>query len=325
MMDRRAFLTTIGAVVAAAPLVGEAQQAGRIYRIGVLWPAESPPRSPRMEALRQGMQELGYIEGQTVTIEVRYAAGGVERLPKLAGELVHSNVDVMVTVGILATIAAQQTTAVVPIVALADELVRPGLVASLPKPGGNTTGVQILAPEVTAKRLELLKQIVPTLSRVAALTDPGQSASQLPPLEEAARSLGVQLQVLGVRGEKDIEGAFESVKAGRAGAIHILASPLLFAYTKTIIGLAAKHRLPAIYEWREAVDAGGLVSYGPVLFEMWRQTGIMAGKVLKGAKPADLPIEQPTKFELVINLRTAKALGLTIPQSLLVRADHVIQ
>ena len=225
----------------------------------------------------------------------------------------------------MATTAAQRATTAVPIVALADELVKQGLAASLAKPGGNTTGVQILAHEVTAKRLELLKTIVPTVSRVTVFSDPRGSASQLPPLLEAAKSLGVQLQVLGVRGEKDIEGAFESAKAGRAGAIHILASPLLFAYSKPIIALAAKHRLPAIYEWREAVEAGGLVSYGPVLFEMWRQTGIMAGKVLKGAKPAELPIEQPTKFELVMNLKTAKGLGLTMPQSLLLRADQVIQ
>ena len=244
MMDRRSFLRAVGAGLAAAPLVGEAQQAGRVYRVGVLWPAESPPRSPRLEALRQGIHE--YIEGQPVAIEVRYAANGVESLPKLAAELVRSHVNVLVTVGTVATTAAQRATTAVPIVALADELVKQGLAASLAKPGGNTTGVQILAHEVTAKRLELLKTIVPTVSRVAVFSDPRGSASQLPPLLEAAKSLGVQLQVLGVRGEKDIEGAFESAKAGRAGAIHILASPLLFAYSKPIIALAAKHRLPAI-------------------------------------------------------------------------------
>jgi putative tryptophan/tyrosine transport system substrate-binding protein len=278
-----------------------------------------------MEAFRQGLSESGYVEGQNLTVELRFAEGGVERLPQLAAQLVHLNVQVVVTIGTLATSAVQRTATTIPIVALADELVRPGLVASVARPGGNTTGVQILAPEVSAKRLELLKQIVPVVSRVAVLSDPGQGLPQVPPLEEAARSLGVQLRVLEVRGEGDIEGAFQAAKGGRAGAIHVLASPRLFAYSKTIVGLAAKHRLPVIYEWREAVEAGGLASYGPILSEMWRQTARVVGKVLNGAKPADLPVEQPTKFELVINLKTAKALGLTIPPSVLARADEVIQ
>jgi putative ABC transport system substrate-binding protein len=325
MMDRRAFICTVAGGLLGAPLAAEAQQPGKEARIGVLWPGTSPLRPPRVEAFRQGLSESGYIEGQNVTVEFRYAEGRAERLPQLTAQLVQLNVQVIATIGTQATSVAQRTTTTIPIVALADELVRSGLVASLARPGGNTTGVQILAPEITAKRLELLKQVLPMVSRVAVLSDPGQSLSQLPPLEEAARSLGVQLQVLEVRGEGDIESAFQAAKGGRAGAIQILASPLLFAYSKAIIGLAAKHRLPAIYEWREAVEAGGLASYGPSLFEMWRQTALVVGKVLKGAKPADLPIEQPTKFELVINLKTAKALGLTIPQSLLLRADEVIQ
>jgi putative ABC transport system substrate-binding protein len=322
---RPLLLTVLLAGLFAAPLAAEAQQSGKGVRIGLLWPGASPLRPPRMEALRRGLSESGYIEGQNLTVELRYAEGKVERLPQLAAELVHLKVDVVATIGIQATSAAQRATTAIPIVALADELVRPGLVASVARPGGNTTGVQILAPEVSAKRLELLKHIVPTISRVAVVSDPGHSPSQLPPLEEAARSLGVQLQVLEVRGEGDIESAFQAARRGRAGGIHILASPLLFGYSKTIVGLAAKHRLPAIYEWREAVEAGGLASYGPILSEMWRQIGLVAGKVLKGAKPDELPIEQPTRFELVINLKTAKALGLTIPPSVLARADEVIQ
>jgi putative ABC transport system substrate-binding protein len=324
-MDRRTFLAGTGAVLLAAPLPAEAQPTGKVYRTGLLWPGGSPPSPPRMEAFRQGLSESGYIEGQNLTVDLRYAEGGVSGLPLLATQLVDLNVQVIATVGTLATRAVQRTTTTIPIVALADELVRSGLVASLARPGGNTTGVQILAPEINAKKLEVLKQMVPMVSRVAVLSDPDHSLPQVPPLEEAARSLGVQLRVLEVRGEGDVERAFKAAKSDRAGAIHILASPLLFAYSKTIIGLAAKHRLPAIHEWREAIEAGGLASYGPILSEMWHQTALVVGKVLKGAKPADLPVEQPTNFELVINLKTAKALGLTIPPSLLQRADEVIQ
>ncbi len=325
MTERRTFLVMIAGGLLATPLAAGAQQERKGARIGVLWPGACPLRPPRMEAFRQGLSESGYIEGQNMTVELRCAEEAVERLPQLAAQLVDLNVHVIAAIGTLAARAVQRTTTTIPIVALADELVQSGLVASVAKPGGNTTGVQILAPELNAKKLELLKEIVPRVSRVAVLSDPGHGRPQLLPLKEAARSLGIQLQVLEVRGEGDIESAFQAAKGRRAGAIHILASPLLFAYSKTIVGLAAKHQLPAIYEWREAVQAGGLASYGPTLSEMWRQTALVVGKVLKGAKPADLPIEQPTKFELVINLKTAKALGLTIPQSLLLRADAVIQ
>jgi putative ABC transport system substrate-binding protein len=325
VIDRRTFLAGTGAVLLGAPLAAEAQQAAKEARIGVLWPGTCPLRPPRLEAFRQGLSASGYIEGQNMTVDLRCAEEAVERLPQLATQLVGLNVQVIATIGTQATSAAQRTTTTIPIVALGDELVQAGLVASLAKPGGNTTGVQILAPQLNAKKLELLKELVPRLSRVAVVSGPGISRTQLPPLEEAARSLGVRLQVEEVRREGDIERAFQAAKSGRAGAIHVLASPLLFAYTKTVIGLAAKHRLPAIYEWREAVEAGGLASYGASLFEVWRQTALVVGKVLKGAKPADLPVEQPTKFELVINLKTANALGLRIPQSVLQRADEVIQ
>jgi putative tryptophan/tyrosine transport system substrate-binding protein len=254
-MERRTFLATLAGGLLAVPLAAEAQPPGKEARIGVLWPGTSPLRPPRVEAFRQGLSESGYIEGQNVTVEFRYAEGRAERLPQLAAQLVQLNVQVIAAIGTQATSAAQRTATTIPIVALADELVRSGLVASLARPGGNTTGVQILAPEITAKRLEVLKQVLPMVSRVAVLSHLGESLSQLPPLEETARSLGVQLQVLEVRGEGDLESAFQAAKGGRAGAIQILASPLLFAYSKAIIGLAAKHRLPAIYEWREAVES----------------------------------------------------------------------
>jgi putative ABC transport system substrate-binding protein len=260
-----------------------------------------------------------------MTVELRCAEEAVERLPQLAAQLVDFHVHVIAAIGTPAARAVQRATTTIPIVTLADELVQSGLVASVAKPGGNITGVQILAPELNGKKLELLKEIVPKISRVAVLSDPGHSRSQLTSLKKAARPLGIQLQVLEVRREGDIKSAFQGAKGRRAEAIQILASPLLFAYSKTIIGLAAKHQLTAIYEWREAVEAGGLASYGPSLSEIWRQTALVVGKVLKGAKPADLPIEQPTKFELIINMKTAKALGLTIPPSLLARADQVIE
>ena len=324
-MDRRAFIGTVTGGLLAAPLVARAQPATKGARIGLLWPGACPLRPPRMEAFRQGLSESGYTEGQTMTVELRCAEEAVERLPQLAAQLVDFNVHVIAAIGTPAARAVQRATTTIPIVALADDLVQSGLVASVAKPGGHTTGVQILAPELNGKTLELLKEIVPKISRVAVLSDPSHSRSQLSSLREAARPLGIQLQVLEVRREGDIESAFQAAKGRRAGAIHILASPLLFAYSKTIIGLPAKHQLPAIYEWREAVEAGGLASYGPTLSEIWRQTALVVGKVLKGAKPADLPVEQPRKFELIVNLKTAKALGLTIPLLLVQRADQVIE
>ena len=321
---------TLGILIAlalglvAAPLPADAQQPGKVYRVGVLWPAACPPASPRMEALREGLRELGYAEGQNLAIVLRCAEGAPGRLAELVAELVQLKAAVIVTFGASATRVVQQRTTL-PIVAMSDDLLGEGLVASLGRPGGNTTGFTIIAQELDAKRLELLKEILPRVSRVAAFWDPGTGQSQVRAMEVAAKSLGVQLQVLEVRGPEDIAGAFEAAKKGRAGALNILASPILHSHRKIIINLAAKNRLPAIYQWRESVEAGGLMSYGPILAEMYRRVGLLVAKILKGAKPADLPIEQPTKFEFVINLKTAKALGLTIPQSVLMRADQVIE
>jgi putative ABC transport system substrate-binding protein len=233
-------------------------------------------------------------------------------------------VGVITTFGDLAPRAAKQTTTAIPIVALADDFVGAGLGPSLAHPGGNTTGVTIFSAELSAKRLELLKQILPRLSRVAALWDP-TTPSQLRAAEEAARSLRVKLQVLEVRGPNDLGGALEAAKKGRAEALNVLASPRLSPLHRAIIDFAAENRLPAIHQWKEHAEVGGLASYGPSLYEMWRQIAQVVGKILKGAKPVDLPVEQPTKFELVINLKTAKALGLTIPPSVLARADELIQ
>jgi putative tryptophan/tyrosine transport system substrate-binding protein len=325
MMDRRSFLTTVAGLL-AAPLTAEAQQTeGKGSRVGVLWPGGSPPRPPRMDAFRQGLRDAGYVEGQNLTIDLRYTDGGVERLAALAAELLTGDVHVIATFGDLAPRAVRQTTRTIPIVALTDDVVGAGLVATLARPGGNTTGITILADELTAKRLELLKQLLPKVSRVAALWDPASGISQVKPMEGAARSLAVQLQVVEVRGPQDLDRAFKAATKARAEAINVMSSPVLASLAKPIIDLAATHHLPAMYQWREAAEAGGLIAYGPSLAGIWRQTGALVGKILKGAKPADLPIEQPATFELVINLKTAKALGVTVPQSLVLRADALIQ
>ena len=315
----------VAALLVAVPFAGEAQRTATVYRIGVLYPGGSVPLSPRVEAFRQGVRESGYVEGTNFTIEIRYADGQVDRLPKMAAELIRREVHVIATSGDLATRIAQQATATIPIVAFTDDLVGAGLVASHARPGGNITGISILSPELNVKRLEILNEVSPRISRVAVLWDPATGTAQLEAIRAASRSLGIQLLVLEVRGSDDLDGAFKIAHKEGAGAINVLASPLLASYSQTIVALASKSRLPAIYQWREHVEAGGLMSYGPVLLETWRQTGLLVGKVLSGAKPADLPVERPTRFELVINRKTAHALGLSLPPALLLRADHVIE
>jgi ABC-type uncharacterized transport system substrate-binding protein len=265
------------------------------------------------------------VEGQSIALEQRWAEGKAERLPALAAELVQLKVDAIMAAGDPAILAAQQATKTIPIVAASDDLVAAGLVTSLARPGGNTTGMSILASELNAKRLELLKETIPRPSRMAALWDPGTGTFHLKSLEAAARSLGVELQILEVRSPDGFRSAFEAAKKGRAGALNVLASPFLHAYQVTIIELAARYRLPAIYQWREMAEAGGLMSYGPSLPGLFRDWVGLLDKILKGAKPADLPVQQPMRFEFVINMKTAKALGITFPQSILIRADQVIQ
>jgi putative ABC transport system substrate-binding protein len=327
-VDRRAFLGSLTGSLLAAPFAAEAQQAGKVYRIGFISPASSSPMAARDEAFRQGLRALGYILGQNITIEYRWADGKNERLTGFAAELVNLKLDIIVTHGGEATRAVQQVTTTIPIViAAADDPLASGLVASLARPGGNITGLSILTPDLTGKRLELLKALLPGLTRVAVLWNPGNPISEpeLRKAEAAAAPLGLQLQSLGLRDPREFASAFSSMKRERADALFLLSDAMFFGRRKEIADLAASNRLPLVAHLREFADAGGLMTYGPNVLELHRRAATYVDKILKGAKPGDLPVEQPTKFDLVINLKTAKALGLTIPPSLLQRADEVIE
>jgi putative ABC transport system substrate-binding protein len=329
-VDRRRFLLTSLAGVLAAPRAAGAQQQGKVFRIGILSniPPTDPQGAPLWEAFIQGLRDLGYVEGQNITIEHRSSEGKFERLPGIAAELVRLKADVIVTPAAQNALAAKQATRTIPIV-MANSLdpVGQGLVASLARPGGNVTGLSGLSLETVGKQLALLKEIVPRVSRVAVLGNPTNQSYPLwlGEVKVAARSLGVQLQILEARGPDDFERAFEAMTTERAGALFVLGDGMFLLHRTRTAELAAKHRLPAMYPVREFVDAGGLMVYGTSLRDNFRRAATYVDKILKGAKPADLPIEQPTKFELVINLKTAKALGLTIPPSLLARADQVIE
>jgi putative ABC transport system substrate-binding protein len=307
----------------AAPFTAGAQPAGRVPRIGIL--RLNTAVDPLNELLRQALRDSGYLEGQNIVIEWRFADDRAERLSALAAELARLKPDAIVVAGDAAIRAARQATTTIPIIAGTDDLVGEGHVASLARPGGNVTGVSILAPELNAKRLELLKKAVPKASRIAVLWDPATGAFHLPGLETVARSLRLDLKILEVRRVDDLEGAFKAARAWRAEAVNVLASPLLNALRTPIIDEAARYRLPAIYQWDDSARIGGLMAYGPTLAGYWRLVMLQLDRVLKGAWPADLPVQQPTKFELVINLKTARALGLTIPPSVLARADEVIE
>jgi putative tryptophan/tyrosine transport system substrate-binding protein len=311
----------------ATPFAVEAQQAKQIPRIGFLSAASSAALSARTEAFRQGLRELGYVEGENMVIEWRYAEGKLDRLRELAAELVRLKVDVIVTAAPSSTRAAKEATSTLPIVMVYDnDPVANGFVASLARPGGNITGLSSLAPEISGKQLELLKEMVPGLSHVAVLgTLTLPSAQVLKDIERAAGALKVQLQYLDVRSPNDIETTFQEARKERADAVLVLASPILESHRTQVADLAAKNQLPTIYHVPEFVEAGGLMSYGVSFIALYRRAATYVDKILKGTKPADLPVEQPTTFALVINVKTAKALGLTIPQSLLLRADEVIQ
>ena len=324
-MRRREFITILGGGAAAWSVVARAQSTNNVRRVGILWPGASPPASPRLESFREGLREAGFIEGENLIIELRYSKTGLQHLPELAAELVRRKVEVIEASGDFAPRVAQQATSTIPIVAFTDDVLGAGLVDSLSRPGRNTTGLTILAPELSAKRLEILSEIVPGLSRVAALWDPTSSKSQVAMTETAASAMKIQLQILEVRHRDHLVGAFAAAREGKAQAINLLASPILASLTREFVGLAAEHRLPTIYQWGEQVEAGGLVSYGPNLALLWRQAGNLVAKLLKGSKSGDLPVEQPTKFELVINLKTAKTLNLAVPRTLLDRADKVIE
>ena len=305
-----------------------AQQPGKVPRIGVLPPGPISERVHLWEAFRQGLRKLGYVEGQNIILVFPSGEVKPERLPHLAAELVSLKVDVIVAAAIVAVQTAKEATKTIPIVMpVASDAVETGLVASLARPGGNITGLTLISSQLSGKRLELLKEVVPRLSRLAVLSNPTSAAvpPQMRETEVTARALGVQLQPLEVRGPDDFERVFQAATKERAGALITLDDALLFTQRTRIVKLAAKSRLPAIYGFREFVDAGGLMSYAANTSDMYRRAAAFVDKILKGAKPADLPVEQPTKFEFVINLKAAKQIGLTIPPNVLTRGDKVIK
>ncbi len=312
-----------------APVAPEAQQPTKTPRIGFLSPGSSsdPRNALTLGALGQGLRELGYVEGQNIAIESRWAEGRYDRLPGLAAELVRLKVDVIATYTAPAIQATKQATATIPIVmgGVIDP-VAPGFVTSLARPGGNITGLSIMAPEVVEKQLEILKEVVPKVTRVAVLGNPANpgTAPQLRHAQDAARALKLQLQSLEALGPNDIDSAFAAMTKERAGAVLVLVDAMFEEHRTRITDLAVSRRLPSVYGLKNFVEAGGLLYYGAHEAERFRRAAIFIDKILKGAKPADLPVEQPTKFEFVVNLKTAKALGLTIPQSVLIRADQLI-
>ena len=321
-MRRREIITLIGAAAAGWPLSARAQRTA-IPQIGLL----DPGVSSLFAAFEQGMRDLGYIEGQTVSYLRASAEGRAERVPQLAAELVARNPDVIVTAATLPVHAVQERTSKIPIVfAALGDAVGLGVVSNLARPGGNLTGLSFLNTEIRGKRLELLRDMLPGLQRVAVLWDAANQPRQtVEPTEAAARQLGIELQLLQVRGPDDFEAAFRVASKQQAQAVNVFASAFFNSNRLRLADLALRYRLPAMYETGEYVRDGGLIAYGPILGDLFRRAATYVDKILRGAKPGDLPVEQPTKFELVINLQTAKAIGLTIPESLLFRADSVVE
>jgi putative ABC transport system substrate-binding protein len=329
MTTRRVFLGALTAGLVTPP-AAHAQGPRKIWRVGILWTTSPPLVASARAGLLAALRDLGYVEGRNVAFEDRYAEDRPERLPKLVAEFLRLPVDVIVTQGTPAAQAAKEATRSIPVVmTLVANPVGIGLVASLAHPGGNVTGLTNIGGELSAKRLELLKDALPKLSRVAVLWDSSGPADAdrygRLATERSAQTLGLTLQLVSIQRTEELPRAFEAASHGRAEALLVLPSPILAWNIKPLVELAAKHRLPTIYQWRAFAEVGGLMSYGPSSVEQLARAAVYVDKILKGAKPADLPVEQPTKFELVINLKTAKALGLTIPPSLLQRADEVIQ
>jgi putative ABC transport system substrate-binding protein len=322
-MDRRAFLGVIAGGLLAAPLAVEAQPAGKVYRVGIL-----AQNSPLWEDFRQELRDLGYVEGRTIVFEYRWGEGSDERFPRLAADLARLGADVIVTWGTPATLAAENATNTIPIVmAASGDPVGSRLIASLARPGGNITGLSSHEPGLEAKRLALLKELVPKLSDVAVLWNPANPLHDglSREVKDTASQLGVRLELVGVQGSTEFDAAFATMKKKRPDALIVEPDNLFCSHSKRIVDFATKSRLPAVFTHRVFADVGGLVVYGANYSALFRRAAIYVDKILKGAKPGDLPVEQPTKFELVINLKTAKALGLTIPPALLQRADQVIE
>jgi putative ABC transport system substrate-binding protein len=318
-------------IIFALGILGEsctadAQQLRKIPRVGFLDP--SPPSSPYYDGFREGLRELGYVEAQTITLEPRFAEGHPERLPDLVTELVRLNVDVITAVGGGAIQAARSVTTTIPIVmGYSGDSVEAGFVVSLARPGGNITGVSFFSSELAGKRLELLKAIVPDVSRVAVLSNPAHPGEHIDWRETqvAARRLGVALHYVTVRGPHDFDDAFTQITAAHVDGLFVIPDALTVAHRGKVVEFAVKARVPMMAAWSEFTKAGGLISYGPNLRDSFRHAAVFVDKILKGTKPADLPVEQPTKFELVINLKTAQALGVAIPPTLLFQADEVIK
>ncbi len=313
----------IAVVVAGA---AHAQQPKQIFRIGVLLSGSTLTNNSRIAALRQGLRELGYVEGKNIIVDYRFAEGKTERFPVLAAELVGLKPDVLVTSGSPGIRALMNATSTIPIVMAAiGDAVGSGFVKSLAQPGGNITGLSLLNTDLSTKRLELLKEGVPHLSRVVVLTHPSSGKLSVEATLSVAEPLKVRIQVFEVQGPNDFDRVFLSAKKGGAEAINVLASPILYSHRQVLVDLATKHRLPGMYEAKEFVEAGGLLSYGANLDDLYRRAATYVDKILKGTKPADIPVEQPMKFEFIINLKTAKQIGLTVPPNVLVRANKVIR
>ena len=325
-MNKKILVSILAVVILASVHPAEAQLAKKVPLVGILTPDPVSARINLFEAFKKGLREVGYVEGQNIGIEVRSAEGKRDRLPTVASELVRLKVDVILTSTTPAIEAAKQATTTIPIVAISTDPVGSGLVASLARPGGNITGLSLLGPEINGKQLELLKETLPKVKRVAFVGNPANVAFALrfKEVEIAGRELGLQTQSVEVRSPNELERALESATREQAGAL-IVPSSISNAYRRQIVDFAAKNQLPAIYDESESVEAGGLMSYGANLPDLFRRAATYVDKILKGRKPSDLPVEQPTKFELVINLKTAKQIGLTIPPNVLARADRVIR
>jgi putative tryptophan/tyrosine transport system substrate-binding protein len=327
--SRRTLIAAIAASLLGGPVSARAQQAGKIYRIGILGnvPVSDSQGAKVWGALTQGLRDLGYVESQNLIVDHRSTEGRSERLPTLAGELVRLKPDVIVVPNQANAVAVREATNTIPIVAVNFDPLGSGLAASFARPGGNVTGLSLIAPEIVGKQLEVLKEIVPRLTRVAILWSPANRSSLLllEEAQKAAGALALQLQVVEARGSENLESAFARMRRERAGALLVFGDSMFILQRRRIASLAARSHLPTMYVLREHMEAGGLVFYGPSMVDNFRRAAVYVDKILKGAKPGDLPVEQPTRFELVINVRTAKAAGLTIPPSLLLRADQVIE
>ncbi len=327
-MDRRAFITMVGGSIVAAPFAVEGQQVEKVYRVGYVGYAAAGSDPSTISGLRQGLRELGYLENQNIVIEYRFAEGQPDRLPGLINELTDLKVGVLITQGTAVTAAAKKATTTTPIVTVSSDTVGLGLVKSMAHPGGNITGLSFGQGEgFGGKWLELIKETMPKVSRVGIIWNLANRSSigTIKELERLAPTLNFQLSSHPVRSAADIDAAFAAASRVRVAAFIVLTDPLVVARKAQLVGLTAAGRIPTVYGLREFVDAGGLMSYGPSLVDLWRRAAAYVDKILKGAKPGDLPVEEPTTFELVINMKTAKAIGLTIPQSLLLRADRVIE